>query len=120
MEERSLPNLDGAGAPPSLRLLESRTGDRLVLSAQGEIDVVSAPALRTALQGAAASEAAEVCLDLSRVEFLDSTGLTALVDAGEWLRDRSFAVICPDGPVRRVMAVTGIDRIVTVQATRAS
>jgi anti-sigma B factor antagonist len=119
MEERSLPNLDGAGAPPSLRLLESRAGDRLVLSAQGEIDIVSVPALRAALKGAAGSGAAEVWLDLSRVEFMDSTGMTALVEAHEWLHDSRFAVICPDGPVRRVMAVSGVDRILTIHASRS-
>jgi anti-anti-sigma factor len=110
-------SLDGNGT--SLALLASRVGHRLVLAASGEIDMASAGALRQALAGAAESGAAEIWLDLSRVEFMDSTGLTALVDAHLQLTSRRFAVICPEGPVRRVMSVAGIDRMIAIHPTRS-
>jgi anti-anti-sigma factor len=120
MDESSLPSMDGAGPTPPLGLLESRVGHRLVLAVKGEVDIASAPALRAALEGAADSGAAEIWVDLSRVEFMDSTGLTVLVEARQWLDGRRFAVICPDGPVRRVMAVAGIDRMMAVHPSRSA
>jgi anti-sigma B factor antagonist len=120
MDDRRLPGLNGAGAPPLLCLLESRVGRRVVLAAKGEIDIASVDGLRNALEGAASSGAAEVWLDLTHVEFMDSTGLTALVEAHRRLSARGFAVICPDGPVRRVMAVTGVDRVIPVHPSRSA
>lgn len=110
-------SLDGDGT--SLALLASRVGHRFVLAATGEIDIASAGALRQALASAAESGAAEIWLDLSGVEFMDSTGLTALVDAQLRLTSRRFAVICPEGPVRRVMSLAGIDRVIAVHPTRS-
>jgi anti-sigma B factor antagonist len=111
---------DGAGPLPTLGLLESRVGHRLVLAVDGEVDLASAPALRTALLGALESGAAEIWLDLSRVAFMDSIGLTVLVETHEQLGERRFALICPDGPVRRLLAVAGMDRVIPVHANRSA
>lgn len=120
MDDWRLVGSDGAGAPPLLDLLESRVGRRVVLAAQGEIDIASVDGLRNALEGAATSGAAEVWLDLTRVGFMDSTGVTALVEAYRRLSSGGFAVICPDGPVRRVMAVAGVDRVIPIHPSRSA
>jgi anti-anti-sigma factor len=120
MDDRSVPGSNGAGAPPLLGLLESRVGRRVVLAAKGEIDIASVDGLRNALAGAANSGAAEVWLDLTHVEFMDSTGLTALVEAHRRLSSGGFVVICPEGPVRRVMTVAGVDRVIPVHPSRSA
>jgi anti-sigma B factor antagonist len=107
------------GGSPELTLHESRIGHRVVLAAEGEVDIASAAELRDALAAAAESGAAEVWLDLTDVEFMDSTGITAIVDARRWLEARRFAVICPDGPVRRVIEISGVDRAIAIHATRS-
>jgi anti-sigma B factor antagonist len=117
MEEARLPSMDGDS--PELTLHESRIGHRLVVAAEGEVDIASAGELRDALAAAAESGAAEVWLDLTDVEFMDSTGITAIVDARQWLDARRFAVICPDGPVRRVIEISGVDRAIAIHATRS-
>ena len=94
-------------------------GHRLVVAAAGEIDIASADELREVLAGAVSSGAAEIWLDLSDVEFMDSTGVTAIVDARCNLDGRRFALICPDGPVRRVIEIAGIDRAIAIHASRA-
>jgi anti-sigma B factor antagonist len=106
-------------APPELELTQARVGHRLVLAAAGEIDLASAPLLRAALADAVASGCAEIWLDLSTVGFMDSTGITAIVDARSTLDGRHFALICPDGPVRRVLEIAGVDRAIPVHASRA-
>jgi anti-sigma B factor antagonist len=111
---------DGDSAPPMLGVLESRTGPRVVLAVKGEVDIASCGGLRAALEGAADSGAAEIWLDLTHVEFMDSTGLTVLIDAHRQLGDRTFAVICPDGPVRRAIAVSGVDRVIAIHPSRSA
>ena len=81
--------IDGSLLRPWLDLSESRVGHRLVLAATGEVDIASAGILREALSGAAESGAAQIWLDLTNVEFMDSTGITAIVDAHRLLESRA-------------------------------
>ncbi len=117
MQDEGFPSIDGG--PPELSLSQARVGHRLVLAAEGEIDIASADELREALAAAASSGAAEIWLDLSAVEFMDSTGITAIVDARSLFDGRRFAVICPNGAVRRVIEISGIDRAIAIHASRA-
>src|SRR4051794_29642550 len=117
MEGARLPSM-GGGAP-ELTLHEPRVGHPGVLAAEAEGAIPSAAGLRDARGAAAEPGAAEVWLDLTEVEFMDSTGITAIVDARRWLEARRFAVICPDGPVRRVIEISGVDRAIAIHATRS-
>ena len=90
-----------------------------MLAVSGEVDIASAGELRAALADAVESGAAEIWVDLTAVEFMDSTGITAIVDARSQLDGRRFALICPIGPVRRVIAISGIDRAIPIHASRS-
>jgi len=50
-------------------------------------------------------------VDLCDVRFLDSSGVSVLLHARAVLgRDeRDLVVVCPPGPVRRILELTGID-----------
>src|SRR5947209_9142500 len=66
------------GPPTTFEVLESRAGDRCWLRLSGELDLASAPIVEdrlTRLRGLKLP----VSLDLSRVEFIDSTGIHLLV-----------------------------------------
>jgi anti-sigma B factor antagonist len=108
------------GGPPQLELSEAGVGHRFVLAASGEIDLASAGDLRAGLLKAIESGAIEIWLDLSDVEFMDSTGITAIVDARRALEPRRFALICPDGPVRRVLDIAGVERAIPIHSSRAA
>lgn len=86
----------------------------LTLSVAGELDQGTAPELRGALAEAFGGGAHAVLVDLSSCGFIDSTGLSLLVEAKRRLADenRPFAVCCPDADVRRLLELTGIDRAV--------
>ena len=59
-------------------------------------------------------------VDLSDCGFIDSTGLSLLVEAKRQPvdDDRRFGVCCPDADVRRLLELTGIDQAVGLFDTR--
>jgi anti-sigma B factor antagonist len=103
-----------------LTIEESTLGPRIVVAVAGEVDLASIDEFRTALARAEQSRPRAIWIDLTEVEFMDSTGLTALVLAHRLLDApvRRLALICPDGPVRRILEISGIDRVMPVHATR--
>jgi anti-anti-sigma factor len=100
---------------------EHRVGGRAVLSVTGEVDLSNAADLRVAIESAA-SRAFELWLDLSGVTFMDSSGLHAMAKARGRLIEANtrLAVICPEGPVLRVLALTGYDRIFEIYVSRSA
>jgi len=82
---------------------------RLVLS--GDIDLATVSALREALTRAVkADTVTAVDVDLTQVDFLDSTGIVALVE-GRRLADgagKGYRVAGAHGMVRHVLEITGV------------
>ncbi|MGR6318844.1 STAS domain-containing protein [Micromonospora soli] len=80
-----------------------------VVTLFGELDIAAASPLGDVLQGAIAL-ASRVQVDLARVSFIDSTVLSAFVNAHGRATDMgvSLALVKPTGHVRRVLAMTGI------------
>jgi anti-sigma B factor antagonist len=82
-----------------------------VLGVRGEIDVATAPVLRTALTRVVASGATTVTVEMSGVTFLDSSGIGVLLGAHRRLReerDGSLRVTGARETVRRVLDITGL------------
>ncbi len=104
-----------------LAIDEQHVDGRVELAVAGEIDMSSVDALRDALTRVTQRHPGAIWLDLSDVGFMDSTGLTALVLAHRTLDDpdRRLTLICPDGPVRRVLELAGLDRIIRVYPDHA-
>jgi anti-anti-sigma factor len=105
----------------NLQLEEVRVGHRLVLALDGEVDLASVAVLHAAVERVRTCGAAEVWIDLSRVGFIDSTGLSALLAARRMLvPERALVLICPDGPPLRVIRIAGLDRVFTIHPDRAA
>ena len=79
----------------------------------GEVDLHTAPALKTALAEVIDRGGREVLVDLSRATFIDSTTLGVLMGAVKRLRPAGgeVAIACSDPNVRKVFAITLLDRI---------
>jgi anti-anti-sigma factor len=104
-----------------LRMEELRIGHRLVLALAGEVDLGSVAVLHTAVERVRTCGAAEVWIDLTHVEFLDSTGLAALIAARRAVEpERALVVICPEGPAKRTIVVAGLERVFTIHPDRAA
>ena len=100
----------------SLVLRVAHAPEEFAIAAEGELDLASAPSLERELRAAAESDARSIVLDLSRLDFIDSTGLALLVAASRRLAAQAgrLAVRAGSGQVAQVMSITGVDRICRV------
>ena len=99
---------------PSLHLQPITAGtDCAVLRIAGEIDAYSAPQLREQVIKLLGDGTRHIVIDLRGVEFLDSTGLGALVGSLKRVReqDGSLALVATAGKILTVFRVTGLIRV---------
>ena len=87
-------------------------GDCAVLRLTGEVDLCTAPMLRERIRELAAGGAVHLIADLSQVDFLDSTGLGALVGGLKRLREDggSLALVITNPRILRIFQVTGLTK----------
>ena len=86
-------------------------GDAVRVSLSGELDISSAPRLQDDLARVEAGEPATIVLDLSGLDFMDSTGLRLLIGADSRARSagRRLVLIQGNEMVQRVLRVTRLD-----------
>jgi anti-sigma B factor antagonist len=94
-----------------------------VVSVRGEIDLNTAPGLHQVLLQVLEHGDGPVVVDLSEVEFMDSTGVHLLVDAHKRLEphNRRLAIACREhGGVHRLLALVGLLDSFSVYGSRES
>lgn len=92
--------------------LDSRAlGEYVVVSVNGEIELDTADELDSYLDGMLRQDVRRVVLDLSGVEFCDSSGLRVLLRAHRHatLLGGSLRLACPGPTVRKVLQISGLD-----------
>lgn len=97
-----------------LDLSTSELGGRAVVSVDGEVDLETAPQLGDHALNALRTVSPHLVLDLTKVSFMDSTGLKVLltIQRRAELADGSFAVAGSSRSVRKVLALTGLDQTI--------
>ncbi|MEO8698098.1 MAG: STAS domain-containing protein, partial [Acidimicrobiales bacterium] len=90
-----------------------------VVDITGDLDMATAPALRTLVVQLLSTGARLIAIDLTAADFMDSTGLGMLVAALKRVRthDGELVVICPEPRLRRIFELT---ELVTVFGLRDS
>jgi anti-sigma B factor antagonist len=90
------------------------------VAVRGEVELASAPDLTVALDDAIRSSSGLFVIDLTEVDFLDSTGISCLVRARALLgrHNRPLVLICPGGIARRALELTGIDELAVLYDSR--
>jgi anti-sigma B factor antagonist len=93
-----------------------------LLAVEGELDIATAPRMIAALNEALAGVARPLVVDLSRVDFMDSTGLALLMNAHRRVRrlGQGFAIVCPGGPISRVFEIADMVESLHVHPDRHS
>lgn len=95
----------------TLEVAERQEAGVRVLDVAGELDINTAPGLCLRLQAARHGPSPRVLVDLSGLEFCDSTGLRALIMAAQEVTaaaGRFGAVLPPDsGAVGRMFMISG-------------
>jgi anti-sigma B factor antagonist len=96
-------------------------GDHAYLIAlSGEVDLYTAQEFKKELLDAIAQGAKQVIVDFSKTTFIDSTALGVLVGAVKRLRmnEGQLSLVCSDGNITKVFAVTGLDRVFRIYPNR--
>jgi anti-sigma B factor antagonist len=100
-----------------LKVSSRPQGDHTIVAVSGEIDLYTAPKLHTELAAAVAGEGgARVVVDMTGVEFCDSTGMNVLLAALRRARERGGELVLsgPRPAVRKILQVTGLESVFTV------
>lgn len=108
-------------APFEVKVGDLENGVRAI-AVQGELDLSTAPDLEGPLEEVLSSGEGSLLIDLSRCEFIDSTGIALIVrawqrlDSGE--NGRTLVICSQNDQVRRVLEITGLELSIPVHLTR--
>jgi anti-sigma B factor antagonist len=87
-----------------------------VFELAGSLDIATSPSVRAALTDASERGDHRLIVDLTRVEFLDSTGLGALI--GGQRRAKEFGgevrLVAKEGQILRLLRITGLLKVFAV------
>ncbi|MEW2357364.1 STAS domain-containing protein [Spirillospora sp. NPDC029432] len=100
-----------------LNVSTASQGGHALVTASGELDLYTAPRLQTALAGLLRERQIDrIVVDLSGVDFCDSTGMNVLLSAMKRLKERggTLELAAPRTAVKRILQVTGLDTVFTV------
>jgi anti-anti-sigma factor len=106
----------GAPAWQPFSVTVSADGDRATVALRGELDLSGVERARQAIEHAEANESPLLVIDLSELDFIDSTGLEVLLRAARRAEDsgRRLIVAKPSRYVRRLLELTAIDQSLDV------
>jgi len=97
--------------------------DHVSVTVTGEIDLYTAPRLHSELAAVIGSAAPEsrVTVDMSGVDFCDSTGMNVLLTSLRQATDRGvgFELAAPRPAVKKILQVTGLDSVFTISPDHA-
>jgi anti-sigma B factor antagonist len=89
-----------------------------VLAVGGEIDLMTAPILQSAIDDVLADSPVGLIIDFSTLEFLASVGLRILVDTHQRLLDTAyFAVVADGSATSRPIRLTNLDEVFALYPT---
>lgn len=101
--------------PTPVEVGKHQVDQAVVLTVSGEVDMLSSPMLAEAIQTALAAKPAALIVDLSKVGFLASAGMTVLVTTQAELQPPTkFAVVADGSATSRPIKLMGIDSVLSL------
>ncbi len=101
--------------------MDTRTSEKElpIIELEGEVDVYTAPQLKQQMISLLEGGARQMIVDLTKVEYLDSTALGVLIGGLKRMRemDGNMVLVCPSPRIRRVFEITGLDKIFDIHNT---
>ena len=91
--------------------------DGVVIRLHGDLDMVTANELRKTLTAILGTAPVRLTIDLSGLDFVDSTGIGVLVGGFRRAKDEGcdFSLRFPNRPVKKVLHLTGIDQMMPIE-----
>jgi anti-sigma B factor antagonist len=94
----------------------------VIVSVEGDLDIATAGDLHEHVLSAVDAHGPWLILDLSRLEFMDSSGLNVVINAYRTVKEHggSLALAAPNERVTKVVRLVGLHRQVPVHGTVAA
>ncbi|MGA1838161.1 STAS domain-containing protein [Herbiconiux sp. 11R-BC] len=94
---------------------ESLGDDTVVVRGDGRLNMVSGPPMREVVKRSIDAGRPRVVVDLSRVPFMDSSGLGALISCLKSAREAGgdLRIVSPSAQVSMVLKLSNVDKILT-------
>jgi anti-sigma B factor antagonist len=108
---------------PRFELDDERSdGGAHVINVRGEIHMSTAPGLQRGLTEAIEGGHKAIVLDLSGVEFIDSTGLSVLLNGLRQVNAQQgrLALVCANPTVLRLFEITSLDKTFDIFSGRSA
>jgi anti-sigma B factor antagonist len=93
-----------------------RRGGYTILSPQGEIDFATGPQLKDAITQTLVAGEVDLVVDLLKVDFIESTGLGALIGGRRRARalQGSLRLVCTEEQLLKIFRITGLDKVFAI------
>ena len=100
----------------SIDVTSTNEGRTQIFVLHGSLDLATSPSLRAALLDATERDGAQIVVDVTQLEFLDSTGLGALIGANKRAleNDGSLRIVVKEGQILRLLRITGLLEVLAV------
>src|SRR5688500_9291399 len=95
--------------------------DVVVIALTGEVDVYTSPKVKQEIVTLLNSGISKLIVDLTGVEYLDSTGLGVLIGGLKRARERDgdLKLICDNVRILRIFEITGLTKIFDIYRSEA-
>lgn len=100
--------------------IETETRDgKAILGLRGEIDVYTAPRLKSGLIDMVNEGNYDIVVDLSGVDFIDSSGLGVLVGGLKRVKshDGAISLVCSQENILKIFRITGLNKVFPIYST---
>ncbi len=97
----------------SINITTEHHGETVIFKLTGSLDIATSPSVRAILLEETEKGKHDVIVDLTLLEFLDSTGLGALIGAQRRALEQESEVrlVVSEGPIARLLNITGLVRV---------
>lgn len=101
----------------ALEIETTNEGGRQLIHARGEVDLYASPALRDAILKAIPKAKEALGIELSQVDYMDSSGVATLVEGLKSANSKKlqFALVSPSPSVMKVLQLARLDSVFTIQ-----
>jgi anti-anti-sigma factor len=108
-------------SPAPFKVRSEQQDGVFVIAVEGELDMNTATDLERELEGPLGAAQSPLLIDLSRCEFIDSTGIALIVRSWQTLDgdgDSRFALCGIGRQVKRVLDITGLEKTIPIHPSR--
>lgn len=106
----------------AFKITPQKKGDIALVYVEGEIDMFTSPNLRDVLLPYFTPKTKAVIVDLSKVVFMDSSGIATLVEGLQWSKKekRKFILTGLGETVHNALSLTKLDNVFSIESDTPS